>query len=983
MAVRTKKKKSVGVGILRIAGLALTLLILIAVAVNSVLLVQAGQMKEAYVPDTSPRVEVPEGHFAPLSVSNEVMTGMWGARLTPGVDLYTNEAATAAELEAELDELFSQCKVLSFKHVLLDLRRDDKVIFTSEQLYSANEDLLAIVLRKAGEQDISVSVALPLSGVLKKDGLLLEDHTDYRDRHVLVGAMQELAQNYEVESILLYDYYLKRNGRSYQLFMESGGDGDYDTWLTRTTDVTVEELRQGALQVKSSLPVGLLVSDVWANAPDTENGSETQGGYQALYDGHADTRSMVLKKTVDFVMLDIDTSISNKKLPFQTLVDYWAELCKQSGLSYYVLHCGERAANGDYEGWVGTDELARQVALSKKSNAYRGSCFTGLSRLSDNPQGSTELLLKYYADEYSDKELFTDLEISSPTKQSIVTYETNYQFRMRFDPNADVLLNGVKVVPTERGGASVWVDLEVGHNTFTLSHKGRETVYKIERKVVILQSVDPTEELVVPGNATITFNVVAYKGSRITATLNGKTITLEPGGGEGDQLDSSYINYQGTYKVPKSTNKDQPLGTITFKGSFMGYSETKKGADVTVSKDINEVDPDEATGKILTHAVVTSTYANTYPYKTASGYPQAILYQLPRDTVDIVSGQSGDYIHLRSGKTVKREDVQLRDIMFEGNNRMNAITYTIEPGYTVIRIDMNWRSPFSLTPSPYPDEPEQTASYEFNADTITLYMDYTTTMDEQAIIGDLSASPIFSEVSYDRVFNKERGIYQFKIILKLRRAGRYYGCHAEWEGNTLKLRFNHPGDGNSLAGVKICVDAGHGGRFAGTTAGRDVLEKTVNLQQAMVLADALRSYGATVYMIRTDDVEVDEVERVRRAEQWGCHLYIAVHHNSAGSNSLPSGAQTYFNAPFSQPLAKYVQAQLNMVMPDKGWNMYHNSTPNYNFIVTRERQFPSILLECGFLSNPQDEALAMDPSHRARIAQAVARGVMDYYRAGL
>ena len=91
--------------------------------------------------------------------------------------------------------------------------------------------------------------------------------------------------------------------------------------------------------------------------------------------------------------------------------------------------------------------------------------------------------------------------------------------------------------------------------------------------------------------------------------------------------------------------------------------------------------------------------------------------------------------------------------------------------------------------------------------------------------------------------------------------------------------------------------------------------------------------------------------------------------------------QTYFNAPFSYPLAKHVQAQLNTVMPNVGWNRVGSSIPNYNFVVTREKQFPSILIECGFLSNPDDEALAMDNDHLYAMAEAIAQGVMDYYGA--
>ena len=135
--------------------------------------------------------------------------------------------------------------------------------------------------------------------------------------------------------------------------------------------------------------------------------------------------------------------------------------------------------------------------------------------------------------------------------------------------------------------------------------------------------------------------------------------------------------------------------------------------------------------------------------------------------------------------------------------------------------------------------------------------------------------------------------------------------------------------------------------------------------------------GATVVMTRTTDTYLSLEQRVQIANANSCDLFISVHYNSLGKDSGPYGVQTYYNTPFSQPLAKAVQAKLEGVAPSSKWNKY----AHYNYYVTRSKQRPGILIECGFLSNPSDEALAQSASYRQKFAKAVAQGVANYYSA--
>lgn len=937
--------------------------------------------KEAAALEALPRIVVPEGHFA--RTSSEVTplpNSVKSLTIEAGVDFLKGESPTAESLAAEIDGIFAELKKMEFNALTVDTKLDSSVTYLSDKLKSNPLDALGIIMGKAKEAAIPVTAKFHMTGVSTTGGQMITNHLDATNRRVISAAAAELARKYELSGILLDSYYTEPNGDTYAAYVSYESAESYEDFMRNATNSAFDETINEIKLSKPTLPVGVSIDDVWANQATMEGGSATQAEFEAYVDGNTDTKALVEAGMFDFVNVAISTSLPDEKEPFKTIVQFWGGICKTKSIPMYVTLAGENAANKKLPGWNGTDELARQIIESINSGSYFGFSTTGLDNLKANPGGSTDYLLKFLRDEIDEREALSGLDITSPTKKSVVTYEDTYQFRMKFDPNADVMLNGEKVIPSERGGASIWVPLAVGKNSFSLEHKGRATTYTIERKVVIFQdqSVSPTGNIKVPGGSTITVSVMAYKGSKITATLNGKTITLTEGGGV-SEIDTSYVSYEGSFTAPKATNKEQSIGGISIKGTFQTYAENETGANVTVDKLPDDSEPDTLTGSTQRMAEVAITYANTYPYQTTGGYPQAIPYQLPRGTKDIVVGQSGEYLHLRSGKTIMANTANVSDVTFDGNNAITQFSMGVEDNDTVFKMTMNWRSPFSLTPSPYPTEPLAGSNYQFNANTVTLVMDYVTMIAPDGISGDISNSSIFSGISYEKVYNEARKIYQMRITLPMFSAGKYYGAHATWEDNTLVVKFNQA-PSNSLSGLRIMVDPGHGGSDNGTMSGPDILEKDANLYQALALRDALMGMGAEVIMTREADMTVPNEYRCEMSHQNKVDLFLSVHHNSAPSNPEAWGVQTYYNSPFSQPLAMHIQGQAQQVTGTSKWTKWLGSMPSYNFLVTRERQYPSVLIETGFLTNRGDETKALDPNFRASFAQAVAQGVASYYQ---
>ncbi len=185
-----------------------------------------------------------------------------------------------------------------------------------------------------------------------------------------------------------------------------------------------------------------------------------------------------------------------------------------------------------------------------------------------------------------------------------------------------------------------------------------------------------------------------------------------------------------------------------------------------------------------------------------------------------------------------------------------------------------------------------------------------------------------------------------------------------------------------LSGKGILVDAGHGGTDGGARAkDSGAWEKTVNLQVAQALKRQLEDSGAFVVMTRETDTQYSEnkradlTARLDLARQHQADLVISVHMNEYRSRR-ESGPQVFYRAGQEQSrlLAGVIQAAMIRVLePAKE----RAAMAGDYFILSLD--VPSVLVECGFLSNAAEEKLLLTPAYQARAAQAIREGVEEYY----
>jgi N-acetylmuramoyl-L-alanine amidase len=176
-----------------------------------------------------------------------------------------------------------------------------------------------------------------------------------------------------------------------------------------------------------------------------------------------------------------------------------------------------------------------------------------------------------------------------------------------------------------------------------------------------------------------------------------------------------------------------------------------------------------------------------------------------------------------------------------------------------------------------------------------------------------------------------------------------------------------PKDGGST--MTVVIDAGHGGYDRGGIPGQRVSEKEMTLDVAQRLKKVLTSNGYRVVMTRDSDVFVPLGTRVAIANSYRNAIFVSVHFNSAKRTGA-SGIETYFYGRDSLPLASAIHYYVAGGAPSANRNVRRRG-----YYVLRKSNVPAVLVECGFLTNPTEAALAQTASYRQKLAEEIAAGV--------
>ncbi|WP_352405139.1 N-acetylmuramoyl-L-alanine amidase CwlD [Sporanaerobacter acetigenes] len=189
----------------------------------------------------------------------------------------------------------------------------------------------------------------------------------------------------------------------------------------------------------------------------------------------------------------------------------------------------------------------------------------------------------------------------------------------------------------------------------------------------------------------------------------------------------------------------------------------------------------------------------------------------------------------------------------------------------------------------------------------------------------------------------------------------------------------------------IGIDPGHGGTDPGAVGRNGTSENEINLSIALKLKRFIEQSGGIVVITRddlnglyTEDLDPSKTKKIedlkKRREiidEGDCDIFLTIHLNSFPQSKY-YGAQTFYKdgCEKSKKLAEIVQEELKNVLDQNNKRMPQKRDDVY---LLREVKSPSILIECGFLSNPGEEKLLAEEKYQEKIAWAVYIGIIRYF----
>ena len=194
----------------------------------------------------------------------------------------------------------------------------------------------------------------------------------------------------------------------------------------------------------------------------------------------------------------------------------------------------------------------------------------------------------------------------------------------------------------------------------------------------------------------------------------------------------------------------------------------------------------------------------------------------------------------------------------------------------------------------------------------------------------------------------------------------------------------------------VILDPGHGGKDGGTVSG-NVLEKNLNLLLVKKIANELKRYQISVVTTRSVDEMVGLSDRALIANKYPNAIFVSIHHNAATLNSA-KGIETYYSNQKPKSL-KIEQMHLLKIKEGEAFvdnrskmlaKLLHSSVcqvtdaadrgvRDRSLAMTRWVSCPSVLIECGFLTNPEEKLDLLSESYRDALSRGVTDGILKYF----
>ncbi len=894
--------------------------------------------------------------------ANDTVRGVWVGTVS-NLDFPSKQSLSENELKNEINQIITTCKSNKINTIFFQVRPTADSLYKSDvfpwshvvsgtqgNAPNNNFDPLKYIITACHNNSIKLHAWINPYRVCKANQLdtLCESnpakkHPEYtvtcsdgyvyfnpalkEVRELVKRGVEEILKNYDVDGIHFDDYFYPYNVTDYpddEDFKKYGREFDnIGDFRRNNVNILVKEVYE--LVHKYNSVFGISPFGIWDNASQNQYGSKTNGlsSYSNIY---ADSRLWVKNGWVDYICPQIYWSTIDDNAPFEPLVEWWNDLCEQSGVELYVGHALYKL-EGDYKGFDSAEQIKTQLAICKNYSSIKGNVFFNYSSLLKNTEALTE---KSTVEHTTSAVKSKQLKITSP-ENNYSTEHSNCSVSGVSNTEFPLTMNGKKVSLTENGYFSEYVSLKKGKNTFTFKSGNQTKTVTIiktsekandEQNVFYKDGAFPVGECIFSPLETITVSIDATADAEIYATIAGKDVRLN----KTDEKEQK-ATFTTTLSFPNIIYDNVNYGEILFYAIKDGVrTDFDKKASITLQN----------TAKTF------YTKDECYVYDSVFGGSMMDNYQLPKGSIVIATSFANEYYKLLSGKWISKEDVS-----------QSLVEPTVDikkSNYQVITVTSK----------------DVFETYCSVSETGVLFVNlYGTSTPEIKN----SKKTLCRYISQDNNSTLAITLPNSKIT----------GFFTHRKNNTtLDIYVYQPS--NTLQGKKIVIDVGHGGSDPGAlgpVSTKGATEAQLNLAMSQIIANKLESAGADVFLTRKIDNTLLLKDRAALIRSYNPDLCISVHHNSVSQYedfNKATGSLVLYSRDVSQSLAETVSKTIT-----NGTNIKNQGVKKQSLNVCREYRFPCILVECGYVCNPSEYELVLTENFKNQFAQNIVSSISDYF----
>ncbi len=525
-----------------------------------------------------------------------------------------------------------------------------------------------------------------------------------------------------------------------------------------------------------------------------------------------------------------------------------------------------------------------------------------------------------------------------------------------------VTVNGQPVERSPAGHFAPSLPLQLGQNEFLLRYGDQSLTLRVNRVAVgasapvglafAAGTLTPAVEIARLPNEPICFSAVAPAAASVSVRLGDQTVPLSAQASPVDLPPNSAVLTQSnqplavtapTYQGCTTVASPAALGLPEFQLSLNGQTARQAGAAVTI------LSPAQLQIVAVTAASGTA--------RTGPSTDYSRLTPLPKGTQASVTGREGDWLRLDYGGWIKAAETQTLPNAAPPQTLIRSLKAESIDGWTEIAFPLQVPVPVSVI--------QGDRSF-----TLTLYN--TTAQTDTILLND---DPVIERLDWQQIAPTQ---VQYRFNLK---SAQQWGYRLRYEGTTLILSLRHPPQirPDSLQGLRILLDPGHGGpEDLGARGPTGYPEKQVALILAKLLRSRLEARGATVLMTREADIDLYPQDRAAMIEQLAPTLAISLHYNALpdeGDAANTAGIGAFWYNAQSHSLARFLHNDLVQQLDRPSYGLFWN-----NLALTRPTPAPAVLLELGFMINPNEFEWITDADSQEQLADALAAGIEQWLR---